>query len=210
MLVIANEFWDALPIHQFVMTAGGWRERSVVLEGGALAFGHADPGDALTLLRPAHRRATPGQIAEVSPAGGRLAAALARRLTRHPGAVLMIDYGPMESGLGDSLQALKAHRLHDPLAEPGSADLTAHVDFAALADAARAAGAAVHGPVTQGAFLRALGITLRAEALKRNAAAATRAEIDAALERLIGDQGMGSLFKVMAIAAPDSPRPAGL
>ncbi len=210
MLLIANEFWDALPIHQFVRTEQGWLERSVELHEGRLAFGTAEPGEALDLLRPAHRRATPGRIAEVSPVGQRLAAALARRLARHPGAALIIDYGPMESGLGDSLQALKSHRHHDPLLEPGAADLTAHVDFAALAEAARAAGAAVFGPTTQGAFLQSLGIALRADALKANQDAATRAEIDAALQRLIGDQGMGSLFKVMAIASPDSPHPAGL
>jgi NADH dehydrogenase [ubiquinone] 1 alpha subcomplex assembly factor 7 len=210
MLLIANEFWDALPIHQFVMTEQGWRERSVVIEDGKLAFGSAEPGDALGLIRAVHRAASPGQIAEVSPAGQRLAAALGKRLTRHPGAVLMIDYGPMESGLGDSLQALKGHRRHDPLLEPGSADLTTHVDFAALADAARGAGAAVFGPATQGAFLQALGIALRADSLKAKSDAATRTEIETALQRLIGAEGMGSLFKVMAIGSPDSPHPAGL
>jgi len=208
MLLIANEFWDALPIHQFIMTESGWRERSVVLKDGKLALDHVEPGESVTLLR--QRAANPGQIAEVSPAGRRLAAALARRLARHPGAALIIDYGPMESGLGDSLQALKGHRYHEPLVEPGTADLTAHVDFAALADAARAAGAAVFGPTTQGAFLRSLGIELRADALKASQDAATQGEIDAGLQRLIGDKGMGSLFKVMAIASPDSPHPAGL
>jgi NADH dehydrogenase [ubiquinone] 1 alpha subcomplex assembly factor 7 len=210
MLLIANEFWDALPIHQFVMTEQGWRERSVVLQEGKLAFGLADPGNAIDLIRPAHRAPRPGQIAEVSSAGQRLAAALARRIARHSGAALIIDYGPMESGLGDSLQALKGHRRHDPLLEPGTADLTSHVDFAALADAARAAGGAVFGPTTQGAFLESLGIALRAEALKANQDEATQAEIDAALQRLIGGAGMGSLFKVMAIASPNSPHPAGL
>ena len=210
MLLVANEFWDALPIHQFVMTESGWRERGVMLKEGRLVFTVADSGEASALLRPAHRAARPGEIAEVSPAGRRLAAALARRLTRHRGAALVIDYGPMESGLGDSLQAVKSHRRHDPLLEPGSADLTAHVDFAALADAAREAGAAVFGPVTQGAFLRALGIELRAQMLKTKGDAAARAEIDGALQRLIGDAGMGSLFKAMAFTSPDAPRPAGL
>jgi NADH dehydrogenase [ubiquinone] 1 alpha subcomplex assembly factor 7 len=210
MLLIANEFWDALPIHQFVMTDAGWRERSIVLQDGKFVFGLTAPGAAVDLIRPAHRAARPGQIAEVAPAGQRLAAALARRLTRHTGAALIIDYGPMQSGLGDSLQALKQHRKHDPLTEPGSADLTTHVDFAALADAARDAGASIFGPATQGAFLQALGITLRADALKTHQDAATGAEIDAALQRLIGDEGMGSLFKVMAIASPNAPHPAGL
>jgi NADH dehydrogenase [ubiquinone] 1 alpha subcomplex assembly factor 7 len=210
MILIANEFWDALPIHQFVMTEHGWRERTVVSCNGELAFDHATVGVAADLVRPAHRGATPGQIAEVSPAGQRLAAVLARRFARHAGATLIIDYGPMQSGLGDSLQALKGHRHHDPLLESGSADLTSHVDFAALADAARTAGATVFGPTTQGAFLQVLGIELRAEALKANQDAATCAEIDAGLQRLIGDKGMGSLFKVMAIVSPNSPHPAGL
>jgi NADH dehydrogenase [ubiquinone] 1 alpha subcomplex assembly factor 7 len=127
-----------------------------------------------------------------------------------PGAALIVDYGPMQSGLGDSLQALSRHRHHDPLIEPGCADLTAHVDFAALMAAARDAGAETYGPTTQCAFLQVLGIELRAETLKAKADAAQCAEIDAALQRLIGDAGMGSLFKVLALTAPTTPPPAGL
>ena len=216
LLLIANEFWDALPIHQFVRTEQGWRERVVIATGdGGFAFGDAEPGPALAALRPEHRHARPGEIAEVSPVGRRLAAGLARRFARgpredHQGTALIIDYGPMQSGLGDSLQALKGHRRHDPLEAPGSADLTAHVDFAALADAARAAGGVAHGPRRQGEFLGLLGINLRAETLKAKVDAAGRAEIDAALERLIGAKGMGSLFKVLALTAPELPSPAGL
>jgi len=211
MLLVANEFWDALPIHQFVMTEAGWKERVVVSKGEhGFAFGEAEPGPALKLLRPAHAKATLGEIAEISPAGLRVAAALGRRLARSEGAALIIDYGPMESGLGDSLQALKQHRYHDPLIDPGCADLTAHVDFAALAAAAREAGAATHGPTTQGAFLQMLGIGLRTDTLKAKSDAAQRAEIDAALARLIGADGMGSLFKVLALTSPNAPQPAGL
>jgi NADH dehydrogenase [ubiquinone] 1 alpha subcomplex assembly factor 7 len=211
MLLVANEFWDALPIHQFVMTDAGWRERVVVAkDDGSFAFDEAEPGPERKLLRPEHAEATLGEIAEVSPAGLRLAAALGRRFARMPGAALIVDYGPMQSGLGDSLQALKAHHYHDPLFEPGCADLTAHVDFAALAAVAREAGAASHGPTTQADFLQSLGIGLRAETLRAKSDAAQRAEIDAAFERLIGAQGMGSLFKVLALAAPGMPQPAGL
>jgi NADH dehydrogenase [ubiquinone] 1 alpha subcomplex assembly factor 7 len=209
MVLIANEFWDALPVHQFEMTAQGWQERVVTLTGDAFRFSTTAPGDAQALLRPAHCAAKPGEIAEVCPAGIRMAAAIGRRLARAPGAALMIDYGPAESGIGDSLQALKQHRRHDPLEAPGTADLTAHVDFAALADAARGAGVSTYGPQTQGAFLSALGIGQRAEALKANKDTATRAEIDSACERLIGTAGMGSLFKVLALTSPDGPQPAG-
>ncbi len=211
MLLVANEFWDALPIHQFVMTPAGWKERVVTLkEDGPLAFGEAEPGPEHSLLRPEHAAATLGEIAEISPAGLRLAAALGRRFARMPGAALIVDYGPMRSGLGDSLQALKEHRYHDPLFDPGCADLTAHVDFAALADAAREAGAVSHGPTTQAHFLQSLGIGLRAETLRAKSDASQRAEIDAAFERLIGVEGMGSLFKVLALTAPSAPKPAGL
>jgi NADH dehydrogenase [ubiquinone] 1 alpha subcomplex assembly factor 7 len=209
MILIANEFWDALPVHQFEMAHEGWRERVVICAGDGFQFSTAPAGEAVSLLRPAHRAAKPGDIAEVSPAGIRLASAIGRRLARSAGAALIIDYGPAESGIGDSLQALKQHRRHDPLLAPGSADLTAHVDFAALADAARDAGAGAYGPQTQGDFLTALGIDLRAEALKAKSDAATRAEIDAARTRLIGAAGMGSLFKVLALASPDAPQPAG-
>ena len=211
MLLVANEFWDALPIHQFVMTDAGWKERVLVAKNDEdFAFGEAEPGPEHGLLRPEHAGATLGEIAEISPAGLRLAAALGRRFARAPGAALIIDYGPMQSGLGDSLQALKEHRYHDPLIEPGCADLTAHVDFAALAAAAHETGAAFHGPTTQADFLQRLGIGLRAETLKAKSDATQCAEIDAALERLIGAQGMGSLFKVLALTAPTTPQPAGL
>jgi NADH dehydrogenase [ubiquinone] 1 alpha subcomplex assembly factor 7 len=211
LLLIANEFWDALPIHQFVMTDAGWRERVILArEDGGFRFGEAEPGAELSLLRPDHAGATLGEVAEVSPAGLRLAGSLGRRFARSAGAALVIDYGPMQSGLGDSLQALKEHRYHDPLIDPGCADLTAHVDFAALARSAHEAGAVTHGPTTQGAFLQALGIGLRTQTLKAKSDAAVCAEIDAALERLIGAEGMGSLFKVLALSSPNAPQPAGL
>ena len=210
MLLVANEFWDALPIHQFVMTKNGWKERVIALKDDALVFGEAPLGAERVLLRPEHGKATLGEIAEISPAGLRLVASLGRRFARSEGAALIIDYGPMQSGLGDSLQALKQHRYHDPLIDPGCADLTAHVDFAALAAVAREAGAASHGPKTQGAFLQELGIGLRTETLKAKSDAKACAEIDAALERLIGAEGMGSLFKVLALTSPNAPQPAGL
>jgi NADH dehydrogenase [ubiquinone] 1 alpha subcomplex assembly factor 7 len=202
MILIANELFDALPIHQLEMTPQGWRERVVALQGDALQFGLAAPGPALGLLRPAHAEAVPGMIAEVSPASVALMDAIARRVREDNGAALIIDYGPAESGLGDSFQALKNHRYHAPLEELGAADLTAHVDFGALKAAADEAGAQTFGPVTQGDFLRALGIELRADMLAKKSDLATVETLRRQVHRLIAPEQMGRLFKVIGIAGP--------
>jgi NADH dehydrogenase [ubiquinone] 1 alpha subcomplex assembly factor 7 len=202
MILIANELFDALPIHQLEMTPQGWRERVVALDGEALQFGLAAPGPALGLLRPAHAGAEPGGIAEVSPASVALMDVIARRVRADNGAALIIDYGPAESGLGDSFQALKSHRYHAPLEELGAADLTAHVDFGALKAAASEAGAQVFGPVTQGDFLRALGIELRADMLAKKSDLATVEILRRQVHRLIAPEQMGRLFKVIGIAGP--------
>jgi SAM-dependent MidA family methyltransferase len=198
-LVIANEFFDALPVRQYVATDRGWCERLVALDGDALAFGlFAEPNP--TLGRP--RRT--GDVAEVPEAGGALAAALARRLVRDGGAALVIDYGTWAPEPKSTLQAVKNHAFADPLSDPGEADLTAHVNFSLLAEAASREGAAVHGPSGQGDFLRTLGIEARAEALKGRADQARGEAVDAALRRLTdpGPAGMGELFKVIAFADP--------
>ncbi len=200
LIVIANEFFDALPIRQFARGGKAWHERLVgVDDKGALAFGLAARSE------PSLDCAAPeGAVVEISPEGLRLAHDVAERVTANGGAALVIDYGHAERGFGDTLQAVRRHAFADPLAEPGEADLTAHVDFAALGDAARRAGAASHGPVAQGDFLRALGIEARAQTLKTKATAAQMAGIDAALARLTGAGGgeMGALFKAIAIADP--------
>lgn len=201
MILVANELFDALPIHQMEMTPQGWRERVIGLRGEQLAFGLAAPGTALGLLRPAHAKAGPGAIAEVSPAAIALMDAIAKRVTSEGGAALIIDYGPAESGLGESFQALKRHRYHAPLEALGEADLTAHVDFGALGHAASEAGAQIFGPVTQGDFLRALGIELRADMLARKSDLATVEILRRQVQRLIGPEQMGRLFKVLAVAA---------
>jgi NADH dehydrogenase [ubiquinone] 1 alpha subcomplex assembly factor 7 len=209
LILLANEFLDALPAHQFEMTGEGWRERAVTVDADALAWTLLPPGAAHTLLRPEHKRAKPGDIAEVSPACRAVVEALGRRLADGQGAALFIDYGPGRSGLGDSLQAVRGHRAADPLAACGSADLTVHVDFAACADHARKAGAHAFGPVEQGAFLRVLGIELRASMLAEKANVEDRATIAAALHRLIAPSQMGSLFKALTIAAPQLTELAG-
>ncbi|KAA2242364.1 class I SAM-dependent methyltransferase [Salinarimonas soli] len=202
-IVVANEFFDALPVRQFVRAGGAWRERLVGLtDDGALAFGLAPEPE-----RTIDRSGPEGAVLEWPAIGLDIARALAARLAAQGGAALAIDYGHLESGFGDTLQALRRHAPADPLADPGEADLTTHVDFAALARAARAGGTAVHGPVTQGAFLRALGIEARAAILKRRATPAQAEAIDAALARLVGTgpEAMGGLFKAIGFAHPALP-----
>lgn len=203
MLVVANEFFDALPVRHYQRTERGWCERLVGLDAeGRLAFGLAgEPEPALTQAAP------PGTVLEVAAVSAAIMATLAGRLAASGGAMLAFDYGHVASGFGETLQALKEHVFVDPLAEPGEADLTVHVDFAALAGTALAAGAAVHGPLLQGDFLAALGIHQRAEALKRRASAEQAGAVDAALARLtdMSERGMGRLFKAMAVAHPALP-----
>jgi SAM-dependent MidA family methyltransferase len=198
-IILANEFFDALPVRQFVRAEDGWRERVVGLgPEGDLGFGLApDPDSRLSV--PGRT----GDLLEVGEAGLALVRDLASRLVRQGGAALVLDYGHLRSGRGDTLQAVRRHRFTDPLAEPGEADLTAHVDFAALSRVAAQAGAAVHGPATQGNFLRALGIEARAERLARSAPLA-KGGLKAASRRLTGSGAgeMGALFKVLAFSDP--------
>ncbi|MDP6954204.1 MAG: SAM-dependent methyltransferase, partial [Alphaproteobacteria bacterium] len=201
-IIVANEFFDALPVHQFVATAHGWRERMVGLaedgEGFALRLAPG-PTPALTLL--AALAADRDGIAEVCPAGLTLAGDVGAQVAAEGGAALVIDYGRC-GAIGDSLQALRDHRRHDPLADPGQADLTALVDFSALSRSAGEAGAAVYGPVSQGDFLCALGIETRADTLSRGADLRQAADIEAALARLTSLDAMGELFQVLAIGDP--------
>jgi NADH dehydrogenase [ubiquinone] 1 alpha subcomplex assembly factor 7 len=211
LLLVANEFLDALPIRQFVRQSDGWHERRVRLAGdGALAFTLADAPDASAAVPPALRDAAPGSLCEVRPAAAALAASLGARLATEGGVALFIDYGHAASACGDTLQAVRGHRRHDVLADAGTADLTAHVDFAAIAAAATTGGARAWGPVTQGAFLAALGLAARAAALKRRAKPVQAEAIAAACRRLIEPEEMGTLFKVLALAHPALAAPAGL
>jgi SAM-dependent MidA family methyltransferase len=206
-ILVANEFFDALPIRQYVRGLRGWHERLIGLDHqGALTFGlspHFDP--ALRVVAP--ERA----VLEFCADGLALAREIAMRLVANGGAALLIDYGHVRQGFGDTLQAVRRHEFVDPLSEPGDADLTAHVDFAALGNVAREAGALPHGPVTQGDFLRALGIEARAERLKARASGSQLAAVDAALRRLAGEREgeMGTLFKAMAISSRSLPALAG-
>ena len=202
LIVIANEFFDALPVHQTVRTPDGWHERMVGLDrDGQLTLAlHPEPLRGFEgTLPPSLRRAPLGAIREWR--SDELIVEIAQRIVEARGAALIIDYGEIESGLGDTLQAVGRHRHVGVLHSPGEVDLTAHVDFAALGRAAAKAGARVCGPLAQGAFLTRLGINERAATLK--AASPGRAcEIDAGLARLTADgpDGMGDLFKVIAVA----------
>ena len=196
-IILANEFFDALPARHYVKTADGWRERQVGLADGRLVFGAASETEPyLTVEAPV------GAVLEVGAVGQRIMMTLAARIVAQGGALLVVDYGHAETTLGETLQAMRDHAFVDPLEAPGEADLTTHIDFAGLARAAKAAGAQVHGPVTQGFFLRQIGVVQRAQALMRNASAEQRAEIENSLVRLISEDketDMGRLFKVMAI-----------
>jgi NADH dehydrogenase [ubiquinone] 1 alpha subcomplex assembly factor 7 len=211
LLVVANEFFDALPVHQLVKTKDGWRERLVdrAETGQRLRFvTAARETDACSLAPTRFSDAPEGSVFEACPAGRTLARSIAVEIAARRGAALLIDYGHGETALGDTLQAVRGHRRHDPLEDPGDADITAHVDFAALGDSARAGGAHVFGPVGQGDFLRRLGIETRAERLR--ASNPTRAgEIASALARLIGADAMGTLFKVLALTEPGLGPPPG-
>jgi SAM-dependent MidA family methyltransferase len=204
-IVLANEYIDVLPIHQMVKRETGWHERTVELDGdGNLVFGFApDPTPRFDVLLPPLVRAAPvGAIYEWRPDAEIMQLATRIRDTR--GAALLIDYGHVRSDAGDTLQAIARHSFADPLKNPGQADVTAHVDFQALARAADNVGARVHGPVTQGEFLQRLGIEARANSLMAKASEQVAQGIEVAKNRLIGGGrgGMGSMFKVLAISDP--------
>ena len=209
MLLLANEFLDALPIRQFVRMAAGWHERMIGWHDDAFRFTVAPGRSPLaSALSPAASGAPVGAVAELCPPAITLAGAVGARVRAEGGAALFVDYGHARSAAGDTLQAVRNHR-HVPVLEtPGEADITAHVDFQAVARAAGEAGAAVWGPVDQGTLLRRLGIETRAAALQR-AAPAKAAQIEAACRRLIAPAEMGTLFKALAIIAPGQTTPAG-
>ncbi|MBC8339241.1 MAG: SAM-dependent methyltransferase [Rhodospirillales bacterium] len=204
---IGNEFLDALPIHQYQMTDDGWRERLVDVSENGFQFTLSDAATQDGAVPP-DLAASPGDIIETRPAAKALVQGMAARLNRHPGCVLFIDYGHERTACGETLQAVKDHAYHEPLSQPGTADLTAHVDFGALSEEAADAGAVVYGPVTQGRFLAGLSIQARAEALA-GASPAHAQEIAEALTRLTSDEGMGHLFKVVALTSPGLPVPPG-
>lgn len=209
MLLLANEFFDALPIEQYVRTRSGWRRVSVGLDGesGGLRFVR-DGAVADADIPPSIRDAPPGSVCEAGPQREALVHDIGARLARDGGAALIVDYGPARSAAGDTLQAVRRHRYCDVLADPGEVDVTAHVDFEALGGAAAAAGARVHGPLPQGLFLDRLGLRTRARRLAAENPARA-GDIRSGCRRLSDPARMGVLFKALALTHPGLPAPAG-
>jgi SAM-dependent MidA family methyltransferase len=212
-VIFANEYFDVLPIHQAVKRETGWHERVVNLDAnGRLVFGAAtEPTPRFEVLLPSLVRAAPvGAVFEWRPDSEIMK--IATRVRDQDGAALIIDYGHMRSDAGDTFQAIARHSFADPLKTPGQADVTAHVDFQALTRAAEDLGARVHGPATQGDFLKRLGIETRAVTLMGKTTAEVSADISGALKRLTdsGRGGMGSMFKVLAVTEPNLTSVAGL
>ncbi|HEX7822161.1 MAG TPA: SAM-dependent methyltransferase [Sphingobium sp.] len=205
LLIVANEFFDALPFRQIVRTDAGWRER--VLANDRLEWGTRflpGLGDADVAAPAAFAGAVQGSVVESCPVGEAIMRALAGRVVAQGGAMLTIDYGHAGPAVGDTMQAVQAHRFADPFVDPGARDITAHVDFTALADAALDAGANVSPLVEQGEFLGRLGIGARSAMLARQAPD-RQDELRAAMLRLTDPAEMGKLFKVMAVVDPDWP-----
>jgi len=211
-LYLANEFFDALPVDQYVRTATGWNRRCVALDRASDCLTFATDPAAIAppgLIPPSVTAAPPGSLFEHCPGCIDIAAALGGRLAVDGIAALIIDYGHPHSDAGETLQAVRRHRHHDILKAPGDADLTAHVDFSALAAAAAAAGAIPFGPITQGAFLSGLGIEARTEKLAANRTSKQADLLRSGCHRLIDAQEMGTLFKVLALTASGLGIPAG-
>ena len=207
ILLVANEFLDALPVRQLVNTAEGWREIMVTVEGDR--FVETVGTRPMDTALPESRRFAPlGTVIETCPGAAAVMFEVAGRLAAQGGAALFIDYGHTDGQGGSSLQAVRAHEKVDPFTAPGEADLSAHVDFAAMAQIAQSRGARWLGTVEQGSFLRALGIDARADALSEFAPQ-HRANLLAARDRLVNADQMGSLFKVMGLVAENWPDGAG-
>jgi NADH dehydrogenase [ubiquinone] 1 alpha subcomplex assembly factor 7 len=207
ILLVANEFLDALPVRQLFRTESAWRERMVGWDGARFLPVAGDrPMDAA--VPRALRDAPPGTIVETCPAAAAVVGEVSGRLAAQGGAALFVDYGHVAFRTGSTLQAVRGHRKVDPFADPGEADLTALVDFATLAELAQAKGARWLGTAEQGAWLRALGIDARAQALAKVAPDQAEA-IATARDRLVAAEQMGALFKVMGLAAPGWPDGAG-
>lgn len=199
-LIVANEFFDALPIRQIERLKDGWHERVVdVGDDDELQLVAGKPVVAAADVPVWAREAEIGAIVEISPIRTSLAERIGAHIARHRGAGLIIDYGHEKSFPGDTFQAVYKHRFVDVLFRPGQVDLTSHVDFEELANAFEAGGAVTHGPRTQRDFLIAMGLREREKTLRKKAPARTRIMLSRQAERLVSEKQMGVLFKVLAV-----------
>jgi NADH dehydrogenase [ubiquinone] 1 alpha subcomplex assembly factor 7 len=210
ILIIANEFLDTLPVRQFVRGTSHWSERMVALDPeDRLVFVDGPESPAATVLVPEGlRERPPGTLVEICPTALAVSSMLGTRFARQQGAALFIDYGYFPSAAGPTIRAVRRHHAVSALSAPGMADISAHVDFAAFAEAARVGGAETHGPVPQREFLAQLGAELRLAALSARATPYQRRALEAGIRRLLDPGGMGA-FKVMAVVSPGLPIPAG-
>ena len=207
MLLIANEFFDALPVHQLLRSAQGWLERKVGLDGDRFVFVSGD--EYMDDIVPqSWRNARQGTMIETSPAAAAIMSEISDRLIAQGGAALVIDYGPRELASGSTLQALQKHRKIDPFDAPGLSDLTAHVDFEMLGQVVERRGAKLLGLTMQGEWLNELGIQTRTEAMQRRHPE-QKDVIGRQRQRLVADDQMGLLFKVLGVASPDWPDGVG-
>jgi len=200
MILLANEFFDAIPIRQFEFRNGSWHERVVGLDAWgrlALGLGATVPG----------RGGAEGEIREAAPQRDEIARSLGQRLARQKGAALLIDYGHLRTAPGDTLQALRGHRPVPVTEAPGACDLTSHVDFQALGAALREGGAVPHPPLTQRQFLLAMGLEPRVAQLAGRSDAATAALLHRQMARLADEAQMGNLFKVLCVTSPGMSPP---
>ena len=210
-ILIANEFLDALPIQQFIYTITGWQERGVMFDGEKISWATAPlPPGWQPEISPYMHAPVPGNILEASVAAIAAVEAVTARMAAQNGSALIIDYGYARTDYGDTFQAVSQHEYANPLEQPGECDLTAHVNFTAIENLARAHDLQVSGPIGQGEFLSSLGLKLRAEKLLANTADPNdKLEIIEAAYRLTSADEMGTLFKVISLSSPGLPLPEG-
>jgi len=210
IIVIGNEFLDALPIRQFELKDKQWMERSVTLTDGELDFCLTDmPKSSVPINLPTPIDCAESSITEVNPGAELLISQIAKIISKKGGSALFIDYGPAESSLGDSFQSVKRHEYTNPLQDPGTSDLTAHVDFERLRFLADDKNCETAPIETQGRFLERLGIEARALILSRNADEKQKSQIASDMKRLVSTEEMGTLFKAMTFYSNMAAPPAG-
>jgi NADH dehydrogenase [ubiquinone] 1 alpha subcomplex assembly factor 7 len=202
-IIIANEFFDALPIHQYIETENGWSEKLVGIQNDKLAFMLSS--DNLELGHDAQI----GAVLETSPVTINIVEQLSKHIASYGGAMMVVDYGYAHCGYKDTLQSVKNHQYHDILEDVGNADITAHVDFSSIAETAKKSGINASDVITQNALLLALGIEIRKQALLKNASEKQKDDIISATDRLINPDAMGTLFKAITLYNKNLPLPVG-